>query len=157
MTEPVSPDVERECRALVKHLVGVDASDYVVVRYARGLDSATFHEGLGQGTADRVLRRAWRTGGIGLSLADTYARFFAPAGEFRRRAVLLGAILESSPDTFAAFEPPPAGRLRAWSALVGAGLLFALRLGVAIVVIGPLHLGARLMTGATANAEGRSG
>lgn len=130
-----------------RYLIGREPSPYVVERYARGLESPTFRTDMRTGAADRVLHAVGRTGRPGLALADTYARFAAPAGSFRRRAVLLGAILESAPDTFTAFEPPPAGRLGAWSALVGSGLLFGLRLVGAILLIGPLHLAASLAGG----------
>jgi hypothetical protein len=147
MPEAVAPEVQRECRALTRWLVGAEPDDYVISRYARGLASATFREGARRGSADGVLAAVGRTGRPGLALAHTWARFFAPAGAFRRRAVLLSAILESAPPAFAAFEPPRAGRLRAWSALVGAGLLFVVRLVAALLIIGPLHLVAHLTRG----------
>jgi len=144
MADSIAPAVRAECRALTRHLIGMEPSDYIVERYALGLESDTFREGLRRSSADRILMAFGRAGPIGLSLADTWARFFAPAGAFRRRAVLLGAILESAPDTFTTFEPPPAGRGLAWLVLVGAGLLFGLRLGVSALTIGPLHLAARI-------------
>lgn len=152
MADSITPAVRAECRALTRHLIGMEPSDHIVDRYARGLESDTFREGLRRCSADRILETFGRAGPVGLSLADAWARFFAPAGEFRRRAVLLGAILESAPDTFAAYEPPPAGRGRAWLVLVGAGLLFGFRLIVAALTIGPLHLLARIRGGPETNA-----
>jgi hypothetical protein len=153
MREPVSPEVRRECRALTRWLVGRAPTDYVIERYARGLGSTAFRADVRSGTADPVLHAVGRTGQLGLSLAQTYARIAAPAGSFRRRAVLLGAILESAPDTFAAFEPPAAGRLRAWSVLIGSGMLFAARVLAALILIGPLHLAARLVGRRAARAR----
>lgn len=135
---------ERLCRSLTRHLIGRTPSAYVTERFARGLRSDTYLAGLRRGSADRVLDAVGRMGGPALSLADTYARFFAPAGEFRRRIILLAAILESSPDSFDAFEPPEPGRFRSWMSLAGSGVLFAIRLPLAILLIGPLHLGSRL-------------
>jgi len=113
----------------------------VIECYARGLSSRTFHEGMRSSPADRAIDMLAGGGRIGLALADTYARFFAPAGRFRRRMVLLSAILESSPVTAHAFEPPATGPIRTWVSLMLAGLGFGLRLLTAFLVLGPLHLG----------------
>lgn len=147
MSDRIPDAVRRECRALTRWLVGRDPTDAIVAHYARGLDSATFHAGLRHSSVDGVLAAVGRMGRPGLALAQTWARFFAPAGAFRRRAVLLVAILESAPPGFTAFEPPAAGRLRAWSTLFGSGLLFAVRLTAALLIIGPLHVMARLTRG----------
>lgn len=149
MAESVPSDVRQRCRALTRHLIGRDPSDYVIERFSRGLRSPAFNRGLSRGAADLVLDRFARLGHPGLSLADAYARLFAPAGAFRRTLVLLVAILESAPDTFDRFEPPAAGRLRAWSALFASGLRFAAVAAIATIVIGPLHLGARKARGRT--------
>jgi hypothetical protein len=153
MPERVTPDVQHECRALTRWLVGREPDDYVISRYARGLDSPTFRAGLRPGSADRVLAAVGRTGRPGLALAQTWARFFAPAGAFRRKAVLLGAILESTPPAFTEFEPPPPRRLRAWASLSGSGVLFGLRLFAALILIGPLNLIARVSGGRPTGEE----
>jgi hypothetical protein len=81
-----------------------------------------------------------RSGRPGAALADAYSRTFAPAGELRRKLVLLLSILESVSPSDQALEPQPGGPLMALLGLGLAGLGFSLRLALSSLLIGPVHI-----------------
>jgi hypothetical protein len=87
-----------------------------------------------------VLSAFVRSGRPGAALADAYSRIFAPAGELRRKLVLLLSILESVSPSDQALEPQRGGPLITLVGLALAGLAFSLRLALSSLLIGPIHL-----------------
>jgi hypothetical protein len=142
MDDGAVPRVRSECRIFTRYLAGIRADDTVIDAYARGLESAAFRDGPAQTRRDAMLLDMARRNSFAAGLADAWARFFAPAGQLRRRLVLLMAILESTTPGFEAFEPPPAGRVRAFAGLALTGFAFLFRLAIATLVIGPMHIAA---------------
>jgi hypothetical protein len=138
--DPGTASIERECRALVRYLVGQDPPAYVVDRYRAARGSAA-PAGERLAPIDRALLGATRLGSTLARLADGYARVARPTGPLRRRLTLAVAILECAPPSHlrlnaAAVGSRPALALRLGTALVASGL--ALVLGVA--GFGLIHL-----------------
>jgi len=140
MADAPAVATDQECRTFTRYLCGMEASDYVLHQYARGLASAAFRDGPPVTSLDLALEAFARRGVATSALADTWARFVAPGGRLRRRLVLLLSILETGPAA-AAFEPPAAGRARAFIELALLAMRFALLLPATLLIVGPLHLG----------------
>jgi hypothetical protein len=111
-----------------------------VAAYARGIASRAFLDGPRVTRLDRVLVTFAVRGPFRAGLADAYGRFLAPAGQLRRRLVLLMAVLESTSPGFHAFEPPAAGRVAAFAGVMADAAGFAFRLLLALPVVGGLHV-----------------
>jgi hypothetical protein len=137
------PDVDAgalaaECEVLARYVCRATPGPYVTRKYLQA------HERTERFTAfsrfDRLLLRWGTRGALSARLVDAYACLFARRSAFRRKLVLLLAILETCPDD-------PAGLERAgghfWS-LAGyvalRGAVFALTLLAAAVVLLPAQL-----------------
>lgn len=158
MSEPERAAVLRECRSLTRYLIGSEPGDVVLHAYARGLESSSFLRGPPGTPLDDVLVSLATAGPMLAGIADAWARFFAPAGQLRRRLVLLLAILESVAPECNAVDQPGTGRIATTTAILLAGMGFAGRLLLALVIVLPLHLSAavrgRLGRGAAASGAG---
>jgi hypothetical protein len=125
---------------MTRWLAGFAPSEYVVACYEAGLSSGAFREGVRRDAVDAVLGRFVRMGTVGTALADAYARVFAPAGELRRKQVLLVSILESAHPSDVAFEPRRTNAALSLAGLFAIAAGFAVRLAVALPVVGSVHL-----------------
>jgi NADH dehydrogenase len=124
-----------ECAVLARHLLGFSASPALCQRYVRqqralGLDSPSGF--------DALLVRLARRGGVALALADSYAGWLARRSVLRTKLVGVLALLETSPDNFAAVDAPDANL--AWPRLIGRGLAEAFTALIAVALLLPLHL-----------------
>jgi hypothetical protein len=128
--------VERECRIFTRHLTGRSPTPYVISKYceAQSLLAAPC-----EGCIDSWLIPFARLHRLTAGIADSYARFFAPRGELRRKLVLLLAILESAPPFFSDIDRPVPGS-RPVQVLGIAGRFAAFACGLTIGVIGFLPL-----------------
>jgi hypothetical protein len=94
---------------------------------------------------DRVLLRAALVHPFFTRIADAYSTFWARRSALRVKLVLLLAILETSPATQARFyRETRTSRFAAGCMLLVRGAAFGLTLGIAILLIGPVHIVLRL-------------
>lgn len=95
-TRPIVADadqIEHECQAFTRHLLGVDADRAVVQTYRAALEALP---ALGvEGPWERALLTLARRGVTGVRCADAFAALFARASVLRQRLVILLAILET--------------------------------------------------------------
>ncbi|HWQ03620.1 MAG TPA: hypothetical protein VNL38_03990 [Candidatus Nitrosotenuis sp.] len=130
--------LKAECSVLARYLCGTPADGYVQSKYVQAHERTSLFEPATR--FDRLLLR-WGTGSVlAARLVDSYACFFARRSAFRRKMILLLAILESSADD-------PAGLDRAggnfWSIsffVVLRGAMFALTLLLTSLVLLPLQI-----------------
>ena len=140
MIEPAegSATLDREGRALARYLVGREPSAYVLACYRRARGSSGLEP---EAAIERVLLAAARWGGLAARIADGYARLARPTGGFRRRATVMVAILENSPDSHLELNDAATGSPAAIMARAGGTLLAsAACLLVGLIVFGPIHL-----------------
>lgn len=139
MTPAERQALGREGEVFSRYLLGVPPSSYVVEKY---LDAHQKNKGYApQVWFDRWLLRFATRGPRSARLADSYACLFARSCAFRKKLVLLSAILETSPPFLKAFDTVDAHRpgilfLR----LMGSGFGFLAHLLVALALFAPLHL-----------------
>lgn len=138
--------LDRECRTLTRALVGAAPGPYVEGRYRDAHDRLP---GLAPATLlDRVLLAAVRAHPALARLADAYAAVAARRSVTRRKAVLLLAILESSPGHHARVDRPDAvGRAATALALTLRGLGGLLAAVAGCVIFAPVHLVSALVAG----------
>jgi NADH dehydrogenase len=136
---PVERDADAvlaaEARTFARHLLGLAASEALAERYVRqqralGLDAPRGF--------DATLVRLARRGGIGLALADAYAGWLARRSVLRTKLVGALALLETSPESYAAVDAPDARF--AWPRLLLRGAVEACVALAAIALLAPLHL-----------------
>lgn len=134
----------REFEAFARYLGTTTPPEAGAMAYTRAAASA----GTPGDRLDRWLLAMARGSTMGCSLADAYCRLARPYGVLRRRLVLALAVLESSSVTHAAYDSAIASRAAtAWLAMGAAGMGWMLRTLVALLLIGPLHLAARVAGG----------
>jgi len=134
----------RECALLCAYLVGRPPEEYVTRKYVEAHHRLSPR--LGRETSrDPVLALA-RRGTLATGLVDGYTRTFRRDSIFRRKLILLVAILECAPSTAAIFEAPPfpSSAVRVMIRLLSPAMAFMVRLVISVPVVGPLDLVSRL-------------
>ena len=134
----------QECTVLCAYLVGRPPDEYVTRKYIEA--HHRLNPRLGTGTSrDPVLALA-RRGTLAAGLVDAYTRVFRRDSIFRRKLILLVAILECAPSTAAAFEAPPfsSSTVRVIVHLLPPTMAFLTRLVISVPVVGLLDLVSRL-------------
>ncbi|TFG52431.1 MAG: hypothetical protein E4H37_05990 [Gemmatimonadales bacterium] len=133
--------LRREANIFTRYLLSRAPSDYVVDKYHQGHRVIPYLNGAGALPIDTLLVKVARRGVLSAWIADSYARIFRRSGPLRQKLVLLAAILESSPSFHSDMGGSThANRLHVLVRLVVLGLGFAVRLPVAVLVFGPMHL-----------------
>jgi nucleoside-diphosphate-sugar epimerase len=129
-----------EADAFCKYLVGRAPSDYVRRKYVEA------HAGSGSPVRgpsfDDFLVAYARRGPARARLADAYAAAFSRSGTFRRKLVLMLAILESSAETSPFVDRPDEGSASRFAlAAVVRLLAFPVLVAAAAIWLGPRRLG----------------
>lgn len=130
--------LRRECRVFTKHLIGSEPGDYVLERYVDAHRVRT--EFTPRSRFDRFLCSFADFSPLTARLADAWAAVFSPTSVLRRKLILLLAMLESSAPHYRRLEAVTGGRARAWTGLVGRGLLAAFTLIVALFIFVPARV-----------------
>lgn len=136
----------RECRLFCAYLSDSEPGPDLIARYL-DLHAATLPpDRLARADrAERLFLRLGSNGRVGLRLADAYTRLVRPGAILRCKLILALAILENAPSTHRQMHRSRVGAFRAWMALILAGATTAFTIPVSLLVLGPLHAGARLL------------
>jgi len=131
-------ELDRECRAFTRHVIGREADDYVRAKYRAAHDRIpALHS---RDAFDLFLVRFARRGRLLTKLADAYAAVAMPSSLLRRKLVLLLAILETCPPYHRILdEPAGGGPVRALARLAVTGLAAAASLLAAAVILLPVR------------------
>ena len=140
---PTEDPLVRECALLSMYLVGQPPGEYVTRKYVEAHRKLQPRLG-GEAGSDPVLALA-RRGAFATGLVDAYTRVFRSDSIFRRKLILLVAILECAPSTAAAFEAPPSpsSPVRVLVRLLPIAAACLVRLVISVPVVGPLDLASR--------------
>lgn len=139
MTEP-DDAIRREFRVFGRYLVGRDPGAYAVSHYERWHAARGNAEAAGAPPIDRVLVAVARVHPVATRIADAYCARLRKASLLRRKLVLVLALVECSPETFALVEEPRSGgRAGTWARLVVSGTVEGLAFLVGAVFLLPVH------------------
>jgi hypothetical protein len=95
--------LERECRIFTRYIAGRDPTAYVIKKYS---DAHAACETFAGDRFDDCLIGVARLHPACTLIADAYARLLAPHSAFRKKLILLLAILEVSPPFFRELDRP---------------------------------------------------
>ena len=141
MTE--ASELERECHVFTRLLTGEAATAGIIAKYCEA--HAVLEGCVPESAIDRRLTRVARAGAPLARVADAYARLFAPNSAFRRKLVLLLAILESSPPFHARIDrTEPRGPVMTIGRLALAGGIGVMAAVAGMLLFGPMHAWARV-------------
>jgi hypothetical protein len=135
-----SSELLDECGVFTRHISGRPATPRVSEQYAAahrvlpGMEPSDGHE--------RWLLRVARGGPSACRVADAWARLAAPQGAFRRKLVVLLAILEVTPPYAEELDQPRGGPVVEWLRIAASGVAFAGALAVGVVLFLPARLAA---------------
>ena len=132
--------LEQECRTFSGYLIGAEPTDYIVRKYQAGHAAIPFMSRKLVNPFEVTLVIFAGKGRIRARIADAYARIFFPHGALRQKLVLLLAIMETAPTTFAPFTRGGRGFPHAVWGITGSLAGFGLSLMAALLVLGPVHL-----------------
>jgi len=132
--------LDQECRTFSGYLAGQKPSDYIIRKYRAGHAAIPFQSLRPDDPFEVSLVVFAGKGRTRARMADAYARIFFPHGALRQKLVLLLAILETAPTTYAPLTRGGRGFPHAaWRITVSlAG--FGLCLLAALLVLGPMHM-----------------
>lgn len=133
--------LRREVEVLTDYLIDRPPNSYVTQKYIDGHDGIPFRYEGAVSSIDTFLVRVARRGRLAAGVADAYARIFRTTGALRQKLVLLSAVLENSrgyhTDLTAAVH---ASRAATLLVLLASGTTFAIKLVMACILFGPVHL-----------------
>jgi hypothetical protein len=137
-----------ECRALSWYLIRRPPGPYVTDKYCSAhLDGNILHSP-DCDAFDSLLIRLARQHRFLIKMVDLYTALFFKRALLRRKLVLLLAILESAPTTYAYFDAPDAlTRFGFCLRTLRRGVVLAGMLLVSLVTLAPLHIGLRTRAG----------
>ena len=132
--------IRREFRTFGRYLVGRDPGAYAMGYYER------WHAAQGNGEAarapaiDRVLVAVARLHPWATRMADAYSARLCKASLLRRKLVLVLALVECSPETYALVEEPrSSGRAAAFARIAASAWCEAAAFVAGAVVLLPIH------------------
>jgi hypothetical protein len=130
--------LERECRSYARYLIGQAPSAYVIGKYRE------FHLETNSAALDgfdRFLVRVSARGPFWARMADTYATRFRKNSTVHRKLVLMLALLECAPSSFAIVEQVHGGGAAGAAVLLGwEAARYALVLVISIAIFTPVRL-----------------
>jgi len=131
-------ELDAECSLLCRHLIGQEPGDYLREKYRAAHRPGAF--GPARGGPDPLLAAA-RRGPLFTRLVDAWSALLDRGGTFRRKLVLLVALLESTGETAARVDTPDRGSPAGFFAgMALRGLGFAVTFAVALVAVPVLRL-----------------
>ena len=142
--------LRRECDVFCRYLIGRSVGDYIFEKYCDAhVRSSEYAVG---GAFDGALLNFAARGPAFSRFADSYACLFARYSAFRRKLILLFSILESASPQHG-FSDAVDGNSRPvlFVKIAFRGVLFALRLALACLLLIPM----RLALGGSAQASGK--
>jgi len=144
--------LERECRSYARYLIGQAPSAYVIGKYRE------FHLETNSAALDgfdRFLVRVSARGPFWARMADTYATRFRKNSTVHRKLVLMLALLECAPSSFAIVERVQGGGAAGAAVLLGwEAARYALVLVISIAIFTPVRL-AMALSSRSGPAEAR--
>jgi hypothetical protein len=144
--------LERECRSYARYLIGQAPSAYVIGKYRE------FHLETNSAALDgfdRFLVRVSARGPFWARMADTYATRFRKNSTVHRKLVLMLALLECAPSSFAIVEQVQGGGAAGAAVLLGwEAARYALVLVISIAIFTPVRL-AMALSSRSGPAEAR--
>lgn len=151
--KPAADPLVGECARLCTYLVGSEPDAYVTRKYVEAHER--LHPRLGGAAGPDAMVALARRGAHAAGLVDAYTRVFRRESLFRRKLILLVAILECAPSTAARFEAAaPSSPVRVVARLLPSMTGFLLRLLISLPVVGSVDLLSRLRS--RSGAEGAS-
>lgn len=137
MTSPLA----RESRVFGRYLLGGRPGEPILRTYEDAVRLGAAGPYPEPGTFDRALARLARAHPAATRAADVYARHFCQAAPFRKRLILMLAILESHAPTYTVLDRVDrGGKAIIYVRMVGAALGSVALLVAAAVLLTPLRL-----------------
>ncbi len=133
--------LERECRLFCEYLLACEPSDYSIGKYRKAHEVHPDFVNDSLRPFDRALVRLGSLTPATARVVDRYSRLFAPRSVFRKKLILLLAILENSPGTLERLETPTTSSALTVYLMIGARCMgFVVELVLAAAVLLPLQL-----------------
>jgi hypothetical protein len=139
-------DLDRECSTLHRYLAGRRPDEYVCAQYREAHSHLEILQ-TSAGWFDDFLAKIGFISPVLMHLVQSYSRIMHPDARVRRKAVLLLAIMECSPGALDVVQHAgPTGKLASFARAGAAVAGFAISFLLSLVLLGPIHLGAALLS-----------
>jgi hypothetical protein len=136
--------LERECRSYARYLIGQAPSAYVIGKYR---DFHVETDWVALDGFDHFLVRVSARAPFWACMADTYATRFRKNSAVHRKLVLMLALLECAPTSFAKVEQVQGEGLLGAAALLGwEAARYAMVLVISIAIFTPVRLAMALLS-----------
>ncbi|MFC1814568.1 NAD-dependent epimerase/dehydratase family protein [Thermodesulfobacteriota bacterium] len=135
--------VRKECRILVRYLIGSHVNAYTEKKYIQG------HQKLNMELSDRFIDQLLMKKAIKslfwVRLADIYSSIFYPQAAIRKKILLLIAILECQSFSYAQLDSvDEKSAFRLFLKLAKKGITSLIMLALSMILIGPFHAVSKL-------------
>jgi hypothetical protein len=141
-------DLQDECAVFTHYLVGEWPNQYVVGKYREAHAVSHIFENVDPSSFDGFLLNMATNHPFGTRLVDAYTAVFSKSSIFRKKMILLMAILESCAPTYLQFDrPDPTPSLVLVVRLLQRGCAFGLSFFLSTVFLLPIHVGFSVVPG----------
>jgi nucleoside-diphosphate-sugar epimerase len=133
--------LDRECKVFTRYLIKEDPSSYILEKYSEAHVVSKIFNDLSISSFDIFLLNTSVRCTILTKLVDAYTSIFKKDSLFRKKMILLLAILENSAPAFLYFERPGKPGITAFvTRLFSQGIVFALNLIFSVVLFTPVKI-----------------
>lgn len=131
--------LDRECHALMNYLLHMEPTTYVMSKYRQAHSRSADLRGYPLNRFDGFLMALAVRSPVMAKLVDTYTAIFFKASTFRKKAILMMAILENATPTYIYFEEQDASTiLTVVLKLLQKGIVFLFTLLLSILLLVPI-------------------
>lgn len=135
-----SSKLDGECSKFCTYLINQPPGKYVMEKYQEAHRSGKSPD-TGSSAFDNLLVRIAKMNPFFTKLTDVYTSFFMKRAVFRKKLILLLAILESCPPSFNYVDSViPSGKVMLFSGIAVRVLSYAFSLILSIIIFMPVHL-----------------
>ena len=139
--EKIDHKLKRECKVFCRYLIKTQPNEYVLQKYRNGHNANGIEEKLAHRPFDRCLLCIAISFPLLTKLVDTYTRVCAKRSIFRKKLILLLAILETSSPYHAYLSGVDSfSRIELYTRFLTKMSLFPVSVLISIILFGPLHL-----------------
>jgi NADH dehydrogenase len=139
--EALDVALDEECKVFCRYLVNLQPNAYILEKYREGNKKSKIEQTSTSERFDRILVSISKFGRGPIKLADSYSRIMAKRSIFRRKLILLLAILETCQPYYRHLDTiDSCGRFSLFMRFLKNSLGFAVAFLFSALLLGPFHL-----------------
>jgi hypothetical protein len=145
--QAIEQQLKLECKIFSHYLVQREPSEYVIQKYIEAHETSNLFKESTTSSFDKILLNLTTRYPKAVKFVDSYSAFYLKGSLFRKKIILLMAILENCSPAYSDFEMPDYdNNIVLMLKLLFQGMSFALSLSVSSIFLLPLQISTALVS-----------